>query len=295
MTFKHFITSILSNRFKRLAALILLYAIIFIPMLIIGLATDDTSIIFAPTVIFVICLAGQFLGDIMNVEGLFNNRFVTLLKRVAFLAVVLAASIIGSGIVLGSDWWNIMMAEGNASFLVAGIKIAPNFAGPFALCAYVFGYVMHSKRYHSPENKKWLPLFLPITYVASIVAGLVTALILILVGVDGDGMALILGLIDAALAILAVIVSIKTEVWVFEEEAVVYNTSPSRPSSINPPKNEYDRFREKCANCTHVRTCRIVENTTWGDKRNVDYCNLTGNEIYSIYSEVCPRFVDRCK
>ena len=295
MIFKRFLASVLSNRFTRLLALVLLYAIIFVPALVAVIATDETSILFAPTIIFAICLIGQFFGDIMNVEGLFNNLFVTLLKRVIFFAAVLIITVFGAAFVISDDSWNIMMQQ-NPTFIMVAMNVATNFAAPFTLCAYVFFYVKHSKSCHNADNKKWLPFFLPITYVASVVMGIIMALILMGTGIDGGGASLVLGLTDAALALIAIIVSIKAEAWVFEEEAVVYGTSPSRPSSSRTPtKSEYERFREKCSNCVHLRSCRITENTTWGDKRNVDYCNLTGNEIYSIYSEVCPRFVDRYK
>ena len=36
-----------------------------------------------------------------------------------------------------------------------------------------------------------------------------------------------------------------------------------------------------------------MEDPQVGFKRNVDYCNLTGEEIYSIYSDVCPKFKDK--
>ncbi len=296
MFFKRFMDFMLSNRFMRFLALILLYVIIFVPTLIIGLNVDNTALIFTPTIIFAVCIFGQLFGDIMNVDTWLNNGFATFLKRVIFFAVVLVTTFFGAGVLLGWSFWNAMM-EKNATFLEIGINMATVYTAPIALLTYVFGYIKHSKNYHSEENKKWMPFFFLIAYVASMVVGIVTALILTLVKIDSDGLSLVIGLMDVALIAVAVIVSIKTGTWVFEEEAIVYSSSSysSSSSSSYSGKSEYQRFREKCSNCVHLRDCTLTENESlaYDIKRHVHYCNLTGEEIYSIYSYVCSNFEER--
>ncbi len=282
---------LISNRFTRLLALIIQFFVVFAIMLFIGLSIDDSSLIFAPTLIFAICFVGQLFGDIMNVEGWFNNTFVTLLKRIIFFVVVLATCIFGVAYVIGDDVWGNMVVK-DASIFEKAINLATNFACPLAFFAYVMAYVMHAKEYHHIDNKKWLPCLYITIYLASIVLGFIVSLIFNIVNIPYNVAPVVLGLIDVAIVVVAIIISLKSEVWVFEESSKVYYNSSSSLGSYTPKKSEYDKFREKCCNCVHQRSCRLDTNDGWGTKRNADYCNLTGKEV-DIYSYCCSRFEDR--
>ena len=137
-----------------------------------------------------------------------------------------------------------------------------------------------------------LPILFPIVYVADVILSNIVAIILLRLKADSSTAATVLGIIAAAFIVASVVISLATETWVFEEHGKYYSSSSYTPS-FTKPKSEYEKFREKCANCVHVRDCFIEENTTWGDKRHAHYCNLTGKEIYSIYSSKCSRFKDR--
>ena len=282
-----------SNRFARFVVTIFMYVLIFVPTLIVSLSVDNTLYIFMPTLLFAVCIVGQFLGDIMNVEDIFNNLFVTIVKRLVFFAVIVGATFFGSGIAISGSSWDTLM-ERNASFFSVGMIIASMFAAPIAYFAYKLHYLSHSKHGHRIENKRMLPLLFPIIYVADVVFSLIVALILINVNANRSTATTVLGIIVAAFIVGSIVISLVSETWVFEEHGKFYYKT-SHTISIPKPKSEYDKFREKCANCVHVRDCYIEENTTWGDKRHAHYCNLTGKEIYGIYTSKCPKFEDRAR
>ena len=90
----------LKNRFMRLLTTIIFSAVLIVGASAIEIISNkldwewnipDGSIFFTTMLTVAVCLVGQFFGDIMDVDGWFNNLFVTLLKRVLFFAVALGA------------------------------------------------------------------------------------------------------------------------------------------------------------------------------------------------------------
>ena len=233
MLFESLMDRMPSNRFARFVVTILMYAVIFVPTLIVSLNVDNTFYIFMPTLVFAVCIVGQFLGDILNVEALFNNLFVTILKRLIFFAVIVGLTFFGAGVAISSGNWDLLMQK-NASFFTVGMTIASMFSAPIAFFAYELHYVSYGKHAHRIENKRMLPILFPIIYIADVILSLIVAAILTSVKADSSTATAVLGIIAAVFIVASVVISFITETWVFEEHGKYYYTSSYTPSVPSP-------------------------------------------------------------
>lgn len=307
MFFRRFIDFFASNRFTRFLALILLAAPVIVVTSVFEIVSTNNSwtwhiedgCLFLPALlILAVCLVGQLFGDIMNVETVFNNAFVTFLKRLIFFAVSLAAIFIGIAFVLASG---DVVPEG-INIMELGMNSAGAFAPVFAVLCYMFGYVRHSNTSHREDNKRILPLYFIISYAGSVVAGIVMAIIIKLTGAGQLGASLILGLTASALVVIAVVFCIKVGAWVFEEEFKSYSSggysSGYSGASSGGSSGGYSGYDDNeryhnCYYCIHHCNIRIDRNagtSTYTNYENVDCCKLDGQEIYSVYSHNCPRY-----
>lgn len=291
---KNFFNLILSNRFWRFLTAIVLFIIIIVPMSALEIvstnrdwewAVPDGALFIAPALAFLVCFVGQLLGDIMNVDGWFNNAFVTLLKRVVFFVVVLAAIFVGAGFTLGGIGIASLLERG-ASALTLGVYVASMYAPAFALLAYVIGYIVHSKNYYDEDNKRWLPFFFPISYVGAVIVGFLLALILKMANAGSNVIATVLPLVVLVPVAAAIIACFVSKTWPFEEDTPSYSYSGSSYSGSSsggysgytstttqdntPTTNEY-RGVKCCKYCQHWKS-------KWCGHTSVLACELSGEE-----------------
>lgn len=289
----------LSNRFWRFLTAILLFVIIIVPMSALEIistngdwewAVPDGALFIAPALTLLVCFVGQLFGDIMNVDGWFNNGFVTLLKRVVFFVVVLAAIFVGAGFALGGVGIASLLEKG-ASSLTLGVYIASMYAPAFAFLSYVIGYIVHSKSYYDEDNKKWLPFFFPISYVVAVLVGFLLALIFKMANAGSNVIATVLPLVVLVPVAAAIIACFVSKTWPFEEDAPSYSYSGSSSSGgysggysgytsntteTNTTTNEY-RGVKCCKYCQHWKS-------KWCGHTSVLACELTGEETSAFHS-----------
>lgn len=229
----------LRNRFMRLLTTILMFIAISIITSYLEITSTnndwtwnipDGTLFLTPTITFAVCIVAQILGDILNVDSIFNNAFVTFLKRLIFFAVVIAGLLVGTGTSAIADGLGDML-DVNASIIEIGITLASAYAPAFALLSYVIGYILYSKNYHDTDDKKWLPFFFPISYFASIILGIILAVIITTTKLDHDTALLILIAVQIAMVVIAIVACGKSGTWPFEEEGYYYSSSSSSYSS----------------------------------------------------------------
>ena len=296
---KKFMGLVLGNRFLRFLFTVVMFIIIIVPVSALEIVSanmdwdwsvPDGALFIPPVLAFAVCIVGQLFGDIMNVEGWFNNGFVTFLKRAVFFFLVLAAIFVGTGFALGGVGIASLLEKG-ASSLTLGVYIASMYAPAFAFLAYVIGYIVYSKDCYDEEHKKWLPFFFPISYVGAVLVGFAVAFILKKVNVGDDVIAKALPfgvLVPVGVAIIACFVS---KTWPFEEDAPSYSYSgssysgsssggysgyTSNTTETNTTTNEY-RGVKCCKYCQHWKS-------KWCGHTSVLACELTGEETSTYHS-----------
>ena len=261
----------LRNRFMRLLTTILMFiaiSIITSSLEITSTNNDwtwnipDGTLFLTPTITFAVCIVAQILGDILNVDSILNNAFVTFLKRLVFFAVVIAGLLVGTGTSAIANGLGDML-DANASVIEIGVCLASAYAPAFALLSYVIGYILYSKNYHDTDDKKWLPFFFPISYFASIILGIILAAIITSAELDFDTSILVLIGVEIAIIIISIVACGKSGTWPFEEEGYYYSSSYSSSSSSSysgysgnssssnsTSTDTYDPYR-KCKYCAY--------------------------------------------
>ena len=214
---------LLENRFTRLLATLLFFAVLGVPLFAIGIRAinqdwnlPDDLMHMTPLFHFLVCFVAQFLGDLMNVDSIFNNAFVTFLKRVIFFGVSLGAILFGVGMVVATGALSHIVNENGSVFWI-GMCIAKLYAPTFAFAAYVFEYISLSNHGHRASRKKRLPFIYPITLVGSFLISFILALIFKLAGAGGGVITTVLPLLVLVPIGISIFACFKTGTWPFEE------------------------------------------------------------------------------
>ncbi|MBQ2710747.1 MAG: hypothetical protein IJF66_02250 [Clostridia bacterium] len=289
------------NRFMRLLTLTLMALAIIIPMSVLEILSTnhdwdwsipDGALFIAPMLVFLICFAGQLFGDVMNVDGWLNNGFVTFIKRVVFFVVAFAAMFVGTGFVFGSQALNDMV-QNNASAFSIGIVTANMLSPGIALLAYVFGYISEIA-----YNKNRLPYFMPITYGAGVLLGLVIALVCNIASLSYNVLSIIVGVLEGAMAVIALVACFKTKKWPFEADYVYsydsgssytsyssYDDDDYSYSSSSSSSNTPTQEPTECKNCVYFSFVNPEQNLVG------DYCMLKHQSIgYFDMLDGCPHY-----
>ena len=181
-------------------------------------AMPDGALAVVPVVAFAVCIVGQLFGDIMNVDKWLNNGLATFIKRVIFFAVVLGALLVGLGVTMSlADM--VELLDNEASVFVIGVCLAGTYAPAIAFLSYVILYI------RDEDHKELMPFFFPISYVGSIVLGVILAIIFRYTNLDYDMVTIIICLLDLAIVAGAIIACFRTATWPFEESGYYYSSS----------------------------------------------------------------------
>lgn len=232
----------LKNRFFRFLIAILIFGVVFGVLFAIETTQNMPSGLWlSACTTFAVCIVGQLLGDIMNVDIVLNNDFFTFIKRVLFFGTtVLAMAYYAFTIEIPESFGFLDWA-----FLSAGIL------GPaFAFMVYMFAYIGY-------VPKKWYPFFFLFSYAAAIIVSLVGGWFML---------AEISAIILLAALVIPVIVCFKTGEWPFDECNYTPESSEqiaAKLSYLNDPHlrpgddRDYDRNGNynsaRCENCAYCK------------------------------------------
>ena len=134
------IEAILKNRFTRLIYLAIIYGIVMGAIYLVDqtyydIPLSDSLLFILPTMAFGLALIAQFVGDIMNVDRILNNGFVTFVKRLIFFAACAFATFYAYIFIVtpGSEPFGL-------EFVERGLTLAAPFIPLSALLLVVLGY-----------------------------------------------------------------------------------------------------------------------------------------------------------
>lgn len=229
---------------------------------------------------FAVCIVGQFFGDIMNVDTLFNNGFVTLLKRLVFFAVALFALLFGMAILFDGSMDELL--ETGGSFFEFGLCAAWAYSPAIALFCYVLEYTVFTTK------KERMPMYFPISVGAGLVLGMVTGLIITLAGLQ-ETASIIIVVVELLIAVAAFMLCFREE-WPFNEDGYAYSSYSSSgrssysPSTYSRDDDEEDR-RGICSDCAYYRSIKDPAYNNMFNDPTSHYCAYSGEVIEGMFHE----------
>lgn len=162
------------NRFMRFLSTVILFVIYEVLSVLlcktfrfVGTGAEDAGLYFwlIPFSCFIACFVGQFFGDILNIDGCFNDDFFTIIKRIAFIIVCGFSMVFGSAMSA-----NMPKMEDPSAFGLALI-----YSWAFTPTLIYAGYTFLYPSYN--QQKCRLPLFYLISLVGGYLLGLIYAFV----------------------------------------------------------------------------------------------------------------------
>ncbi len=264
----------LKNRFSRFLTSIIVFALIFAALYIIdtfyleqlfpNAKKMPVDVLWRiPLYTFEFCLISQFLSDIMNVDKILNNGFVTFIKRVIFFAAALIAMLMAAFEIQMLGLFSTNYVEElewfEATFCAVGV-----YAPAFVLLAHIVSYI----RNFGEQKKVLIPFYFVFAYGASLLLAIPTAMFIPApYWID----------ILLALIVICIFLCFKTGTWPFEE----YDGSGALASALRLGDADIaDHKLDVCRDCIHFRSY-YDENGFFKA-----YCARSGHEV-SDYEPAC--------
>ena len=279
----------LRNRFMRFLTTILMGVGLLLVALLINSSTHEWGwassgsgvVIIGVLFPFIVCIVGQFFGDIMNVDACFNGGFFTVLKRLVFFAVVLLALLFSMAVLFDGTLDDVLEAGG--SFFEFGICAGMAYSSAFALLCYVLEYAKYSSK------KERMPFYFPISYGAGLALGMITGLIVNLANLQ-EVAAVIVLVVELLIAVVSVVICCREE-WPFDEDGYVYSSySSSGRSSYSPPSyskddDKEDKQRGICRDCAYYRSIKDPAYNHMFNDPTSHYCAYSREVIEGMFHE----------